>query len=464
MNRRFFLLLQKLFFFDIIFLLLFLPGCNPTVSITAESQNIFSGQATTLTWATTNATKAVIDNGIGEVLLNGKKTVTPTETTIYTITVTNQKGITVKASVKITVTSPKPTIEFTANPATILKGSSTNLSWKSENATKIIIDQGIGEVSNTGIITISPQKTTCYTITATGKGGMVSSIIIVTVTYPQFSIKITYPIDKAVISGNNVMIQGEITNSIGKEVGIIVNGATDKIAMVNGDKFVANHVPLKDGENTIAVTAVDSEKNIAKSSVIINTAPIDNYIQLLNDLESGILPFETIIKLKATFVFSNKPYISYTGNGNVEIIETQNNSEYKVKIAAKGIYYLTVEALDEQNNSYTDTIAIQVFDQSEFDALLREKWEGMREALKKHNINAAADFFDYSTKDAYKKAFASNPDLLSDMAEKLNDIQFINSNENSCEYDIRAIKDGKEYSFYLLFVKDKDGIWKIKSF
>jgi hypothetical protein len=34
----------------------------------------------------------------------------------------------------------------------------------------------------------------------------------------------------------------------------------------------------------------------------------------------------------------------------------------------------------------------------------------------------------------------------------------------SVEYDIRIFRDGNEYSFYLLFEMDEDGLWKIVGF
>jgi len=35
---------------------------------------------------------------------------------------------------------------------------------------------------------------------------------------------------------------------------------------------------------------------------------------------------------------------------------------------------------------------------------------------------------------------------------------------DSAEYDIRTIEDAKEYSYYLLFVRDRNGLWKIWAF
>jgi hypothetical protein len=41
------------------------------------------------------------------------------------------------------------------------------------------------------------------------------------------------------------------------DTGVTVNG---QVAMVFNDRFVANHVPLQDGENTITVIEKGSEK------------------------------------------------------------------------------------------------------------------------------------------------------------------------------------------------------------
>jgi hypothetical protein len=131
-----------------------------------------------------------------------------------------------------------------------------------------------------------------------------------------------------------------------------------------------------------------------------------------------------------------------------------------------GIYYFTAEASDDQSNIYTDTIAIVVLNQAQLDALLRAKWNSMRNALTINDIDGAVKYFDNSTKDAFRNAFSalSPTQLVDDIAGELNNIQFIKMNRNSVEYDIRIFEDNEEYSFYMLFIKSEDGIWKIRSF
>jgi len=65
----------------------------PIVTITATPDTIPPGGSSTLTWTTSNATSASIDQGIGNVQLNGSLAVTPAAETIYTITATGPGGI-----------------------------------------------------------------------------------------------------------------------------------------------------------------------------------------------------------------------------------------------------------------------------------------------------------------------------------------------------------------------------------
>ena len=74
-----------------------------TAMLTASPSTINVGQSSTLSWTTTNATSANIDNGVGSVHLpNGSTMVSPTQTTTYTLTVTNSAGtVTAQATVMV---------------------------------------------------------------------------------------------------------------------------------------------------------------------------------------------------------------------------------------------------------------------------------------------------------------------------------------------------------------------------
>ena len=155
----------------------------PTVSMRAYPETILDGQSSTLTWSSTNADSCVIDPGVGSVDLSGSITVSPTETTIYTATVTGFAG-TSTDSVTVNVYDPSaPTaVNISAAPTSIGKGGSSTLCWTSSNAISAYIDNGLGVVSVNGSTTVSPDHTTTYTITASGPTGSASAQAVVMVT------------------------------------------------------------------------------------------------------------------------------------------------------------------------------------------------------------------------------------------------------------------------------------------
>ena len=79
----------------------------PTASLSANPNTVNQGQATTLTWQTTNATDVSID-GIGPVDLSGSRQVTPADSTTYHL-IAKGAGGTQDATARVTVNSaPAP--------------------------------------------------------------------------------------------------------------------------------------------------------------------------------------------------------------------------------------------------------------------------------------------------------------------------------------------------------------------
>jgi peptidoglycan-associated lipoprotein len=82
------------------------PPPTPTATLTANPETIDTGQSTTLTWQTSNATDVSIE-GIGAIQPNGSQQVTPTESTTYTLTAKGAGG-TQTATARVTVNAPPP--------------------------------------------------------------------------------------------------------------------------------------------------------------------------------------------------------------------------------------------------------------------------------------------------------------------------------------------------------------------
>ncbi len=77
------------------------PMPSPTASLTANPNTVAPGQATTLSWQTTNASSITID-GIGPVAASGSRQVTPADSITYHL-VAKGDGGTQEATARVTV-------------------------------------------------------------------------------------------------------------------------------------------------------------------------------------------------------------------------------------------------------------------------------------------------------------------------------------------------------------------------
>lgn len=77
-----------------------------------------------------------------------------------------------------------PTATLRAVPSAIERGQSTTLSWNSTNATELRLEPGVGSVGPQASTTVSPARSTTYTLRADGPGGHAEASARVTVTVP----------------------------------------------------------------------------------------------------------------------------------------------------------------------------------------------------------------------------------------------------------------------------------------
>ncbi|HKW76376.1 MAG TPA: alkaline phosphatase family protein [Terriglobales bacterium] len=144
---------------------------TPSITLSISPQVVAAGQTATITWQSANATSVTITPSIlsedtTALALSGSDVIVPTATTTYKAVATGAGGATAQA----TATVSMMTVSLTASPSTIAAGQSATLTWNSSpaNGTSVSIDQGIGpQTAPSGSITVSPDATTIYTITAT---------------------------------------------------------------------------------------------------------------------------------------------------------------------------------------------------------------------------------------------------------------------------------------------------------
>ncbi|OGR05580.1 MAG: hypothetical protein A2511_04685 [Deltaproteobacteria bacterium RIFOXYD12_FULL_50_9] len=361
--------------------------------------------------------------------------------------------------------APPPVVSISAVPGTIMAGQKTTLYFSCSNATAITIDQGVGPVTGLSFVEVSPAQTTEYTITATGPGGIVTARATVTVlAQTQLGLEILSPLQEDILSGPWVTVEGVVT-TVADEVSITVNGM---VALVSGNRFFANHVSLVAGDNLLAVKATDSFGRITEKSITVSRDYSLENIQLIAGVESGLAPLATTLRMEANFVFSGKPVVSYDGPAVATITETVVENTYDVQINTPGLYIFTVEALDENGIVHADSVAVLVMDKEALDTLLNAKWGGMKTALAARNIEGALAYFLESSKEKYRGALNAIAIDLPQIVTEFQSIELIFSSNTVTKYRINRqhIINGASVTltYYIYFVQDENGTWRIEQF
>ncbi len=150
------------------------PPPAPTCTLAASPTSVTTGNSSTLSWTTTNATSFTINNGIGTTtpVVSGSTT-TPaiTTNTTFTGTAVSSSGQSVTCSAAVSTQGGSgggPSCSLAVSPTSYTTGGSSVLSWGGNEILNVDIDNGIATAtSSPGSITISPTTIGTHTYTGT---------------------------------------------------------------------------------------------------------------------------------------------------------------------------------------------------------------------------------------------------------------------------------------------------------
>jgi hypothetical protein len=371
-----------------------------------------------------------------------------------------------------------PILPIISDVAALEIGSdSATISWVTDQPADSLVEYGPtpsygGSVVDPTLVTshrmtlrnLTPKKTYHFRVRSTNGYGFSSYSVDSSFTTLDLSnpitLKIKFPQNEATFSRSDVRVEGMVAHAAGVETGVVVNGV---LASIYGDEFVANHVPLMEGSNTITAVATDVDGNTETASVAVNGTKGENYIRISAGSESGIPPFETVLTLESSLDLTNAS-LTYTGPAGIEFLST-SAGEYTVKMTAEGNYTLTARITDTTGISYEDTIGVTIMSKSELENRLGSKWDGMKSALMGGDIEMALNCFVAGAQDRYRGVFAElGSTKVNSIFANIVEIKLYSLSGGTAGCGAIRRESGGIYSYPVTFVQDEKGIWKIMGF
>ncbi|MEM8641275.1 MAG: beta-propeller fold lactonase family protein [Cyanobacteria bacterium P01_G01_bin.54] len=262
------------------------------VSFKSDSgTRIDSNQQVTLSWQTWSADYCDLtlpDGGQQRYLASDDITVTPSEnvkseaTATYTLTAYGKDGSETKPQSLTFYFNPVIIQSFTPSLSFSNGTEPVPLSWEVTDAENCHIEPGIGNVSSSGSCTVTPTKTTTYTLTAKGVGneakqnvhvvaGVLQSVTVKVGSRPQ-ALAIA-PDGKSVyvanMNSNTVSVIDTATNQVSHTIPVGIWPIDLAIAPDGKSVYVANNE-----DNTVSIIDTGSFLEI-KSFTVSPKMPID---------------------------------------------------------------------------------------------------------------------------------------------------------------------------------------------
>lgn len=145
----------------------------PNINFIAEKAKIEIGDSVKLSWNIVNAINVYLlyEGKKEEVPLEGIKVLTINKNTVFKVIVTALDNATLFEKELLVEVFPKPVIIFfKVLPEVVISSQPVTLSWSVENAKKVVIDNGVGEVSMIGTKkTLLQKNKTMFKLTAYGE-------------------------------------------------------------------------------------------------------------------------------------------------------------------------------------------------------------------------------------------------------------------------------------------------------
>lgn len=248
-------------------------GCSDTASITitvtqsldvtivANDETLCPGQSANLTVSVGNGARPFTYNWNQGLSADSTQTVMPTQTTTYSVTVTDANGCSGTDDIIITV-NPSPTVVATASDTSICSGASTDLSAMANGGTAPYTFTWNPGGLNGQNQTVSPTDTTTYTVVVTDANGCTAT--------DQITIFVTTPVMASAGASDLSICAGDSTTLIAGGRGGLPPYTFN---WDNGLGMGQNKTVAPSQTTTYTVTVTDSNNCESTASVTISVSP-----------------------------------------------------------------------------------------------------------------------------------------------------------------------------------------------
>ena len=338
-----------------------------------------------------------------------------------------------------------------ANPNILIQGTIDD-----PTATVSLAGMGINRngVSFSFPVVLLPGLNT-YNLSATDPAGNVT-VVVLHLTLATVSVSIASPSNGATINADNVSVSGTFQGPA--NTGITVNGIA---AIVTGSTFIVAAVPLQPGANTLtAVATAPNRQSAAQTVSVTSTGPAP--VHVTASIAQGLAPLDVAFTVSNT---TGKGLLvvqaDFVGSGSFGFFSP--GAPLSNRYTAPGTYRAVFNIVDSTGASFRQTVTIVVQDPAQVDQLLRQTWAGFTAALASRDTPQALQYLTRQGKEKYGPVFDVLRPNMTQIVGQFSVLQPVTVGDTVGSYAVNRTVNGVNRLFFVYFLRDADGVWRLDS-
>ncbi len=336
----------------------------------------------------------------------------------------------------------------------------------SEEATVTIAGDGISQsATGTGFsfaVTLRPGLNS-FSLTATDAAGNSSTTSLEITLASGLQIAITSPAPGSTIPAKSATVTGTIEGSAG--AGVTVNGVAAEVA---AGQFSAL-VPVAPGPNTITATVTTIAGSQASQSISV-TGGVPGPFEVKLSTLGGLSPLSTAVEvipdgtrtidLIVIYPQGRKPRY---GEDDAPIYIYPPETRAEVMYWSTGAFPMVVEVRDTAGGVHEYAFTVMVTDIGGIEEMLRGIWAEFVAAMAAGDDAKAALFFNAVSRERYGPALAALRTRLPAIAQSITGMETFDITDRMGEFAVTRLQSGTDFVYFIYFLKDVDGVWRLDS-